>query len=140
MTIRVLVADDQNLVRTGLSMILNAQPDIEVVGEASDGIRAVALARELRPDVCLFDIRMPEMDGIEATMQIRQSLAPPLCDVPVVILTANVNTQDHQRCEQAGVDGLMVKPFDRVKLCALLEEQLLSSSTFLQNLGARSGV
>jgi CheY-like chemotaxis protein len=78
------------------------------------------------------------MDGIEATTQIRQSLAPPLCDVPVVILTANVNQQDHQRCEQAGVDGLMVKPFDRIKLCALLEEQLLSSSTFLQNLATRS--
>jgi DNA-binding NarL/FixJ family response regulator len=67
MTIRVLIADDQELVRTGLRMILNAQDDIEVVGEAVDGEEAVELARSLRPDVCLFDIRMPRLDGIEAT-------------------------------------------------------------------------
>ena len=71
MTVRVLIADDQDLVRTGLRMILGAQPDIEVVGVAADGREAVALARRLRPDVCLFDIRMPEMDGIEATRQLR---------------------------------------------------------------------
>jgi DNA-binding NarL/FixJ family response regulator len=67
MTIRVLIADDQDIVRAGLTMILDAQPDIEVVGEAANGREAVTLARELRPDVCLLDIRMPEMDGIEAT-------------------------------------------------------------------------
>ncbi len=67
MTIRVVVADDQELVRTGLSMILDAQPDIEVVGQAVTGRDAVTMARHLRPDVCLFDIRMPELDGIEAT-------------------------------------------------------------------------
>jgi DNA-binding NarL/FixJ family response regulator len=71
MTIRVLDADDQEIVRTGLTMILDAQPGIEVVGEAADGREAVGLARELLPDVCLFDIRMPEMDGIEATRHLR---------------------------------------------------------------------
>jgi DNA-binding NarL/FixJ family response regulator len=70
MPIRVLVADDQDIVRAGLRMILDAQPGIEVVGEAADGREAVALARALRPDVCLFDIRMPEVDGIEATRQL----------------------------------------------------------------------
>ncbi len=67
MTIRVLVADDQDLVRTGLAMILDAQPGIEVVAQAADGLEAVALARRQRPDVCLVDIRMPGLDGIAVT-------------------------------------------------------------------------
>lgn len=70
MTVRVLVADDQHLVRTGFRMILDTEPDIEVIGEATTGREAVAIARELRPDVALMDIRMPDIDGIEATRQI----------------------------------------------------------------------
>ena len=65
MSIRVVVADDQDLVRTGLVMILGAHPDLEVVGEAADGIQALELARRLRPDVLLVDIRMPGLDGVE---------------------------------------------------------------------------
>ena len=85
MTIRVVVADDQDLVRTGLAMILNAQPDIEVVGQAANGADAVDLARRLRPDVCLLDIGMPKMDGIEAT----SALAGPEVEdpIPIVIIT-----------------------------------------------------
>ena len=67
MTIRVLVADDQALVRAGFAMILQSQADIEVTGEAADGAEAVRLAREQRPDVILMDIRMPGLDGIAAT-------------------------------------------------------------------------
>jgi len=66
-TIRVLLADDQAMVRSGLRLILEDQPDISVVAEASDGAEAIALARRLRPDVCLVDIRMPRLDGIEVT-------------------------------------------------------------------------
>ncbi|GLI00545.1 response regulator [Phytohabitans aurantiacus] len=66
MTIRVLVADDQAMVRTGFGMIIDAQPDMALAGEAADGVEAVALARQHRPDVVLLDIRMPRMDGLEA--------------------------------------------------------------------------
>ena len=107
MTTRVLVADDQDLVRAGLTMILDAQSDIEVVGEAADGVGAVALARQLRPDVCLFDIRMPEMDGIEAT----RLLAGPDVDDPmavVVITTFDLDEYVH-RALKAGAKGFLLK-------------------------------
>ncbi len=107
MTIRVLVADDQDLVRTGLKMILDAQPGIEVIGEAADGRQAVALARELRPDVCLFDIRMPEMDGIEAVRQ----LAGPDVERPlaiVVITTFDLDEYVHGALK-AGARGFLLK-------------------------------
>ena len=71
-SIRVLIADDQQLVRTGLRMILDAEPDIDVVGEATNGHEAVAMTRQLQPDVVLMDIRMPELDGIEATRRVVQ--------------------------------------------------------------------
>jgi DNA-binding NarL/FixJ family response regulator len=107
MTIRVLIADDQDLVRTGLRMILDAQPDIAVVGEAADGRDAVALARQLRPDVCLFDIRMPVVDGIEATRQ----LAGPDIDDPlaiVIVTTFDLDEYVHGALE-AGARGFLLK-------------------------------
>ena len=85
MTISVLLADDQPMVRSGLRLILEDQPDIEVVAEASDGAEAVALARRLRPDVCLVDIRMPRLDGIEVT---RTLAGPDVADpLRVVVVT-----------------------------------------------------
>jgi DNA-binding NarL/FixJ family response regulator len=107
MTIRVLIADDQELVRTGLGMILDAQPGIEVVGQAADGNRAVAMARELLPDVCLFDIRMPEIDGIEAT----RLLAGPDVQEPlavVVITTFDLDEYVHGALK-AGARGFLLK-------------------------------
>ena len=77
--IRVLIADDQTLVRDGFRMILDAQEDIEVVGEAADGAEAVAKARELRPDIVLMDVRMPGRDGLDATRELVRSFTDIQC-------------------------------------------------------------
>lgn len=107
MTIRVLIADDQELVRTGLRMILNAQDDIEVVGEAVDGQQAVELARSLHPDVCLFDIRMPRLDGIEAT----RILAGPGVEQPMAIVVITTFDLDEYvyGALRAGARGFLLK-------------------------------
>jgi DNA-binding NarL/FixJ family response regulator len=82
MTIRVLLADDQAMIRGGLKLILEDQPDITVIAEASDGVDAIAQARRLRPDVCLVDIRMPRLDGIEVT----RALAGPRVPDPMRVI------------------------------------------------------
>jgi DNA-binding NarL/FixJ family response regulator len=107
MSIRVLVADDQEIVRTGLMMILDAQPDIEVIGQAADGRRAVELARRLRPDVCLFDIRMPVLDGIEAT----RSLAGPTVEDPLAVVVITTFDLDEYvyAALRAGARGFLLK-------------------------------
>jgi DNA-binding NarL/FixJ family response regulator len=85
MSIRVVVADDQTLVRAGFRLLVDSAPDLEVVGEAVDGAEAVELARQQRPKVVLMDIRMPRMDGLEATRQITADEL--LADVRVLMLT-----------------------------------------------------
>ncbi len=107
MTIRVLIADDHDLVRVGLGMILDAQPDIEVVGQAVDGRQAVELAHRLRPDVGLFDVRMPELDGIEATRLLAgPGVADPLA--VVVITTFDLDEYVHDALK-AGARGFLLK-------------------------------
>jgi DNA-binding NarL/FixJ family response regulator len=107
LSISVLIADDQDLVRTGLAMILNAQDDIDVVGEAADGNEAVALARELRPDVCLFDIRMPGIDGLEATRLLAgPDVANPMAIV--IITTFDLDEYVHGALK-AGARGFLLK-------------------------------
>jgi DNA-binding NarL/FixJ family response regulator len=107
MSIRVIVADDQEIVRTGLVMILNAQPDIEVVGEAANGQRAVELAQRLRPDVCLFDIRMPGVDGIEAT---RRLAGPAVQDPLAVVVITTFDLDEYVYAAlRAGARGFLLK-------------------------------
>jgi DNA-binding NarL/FixJ family response regulator len=105
--IKVLIADDQAMVRTGFGMIIGAQPDMEVVGEAADGVEAVALARRLRPDVALFDIRMPKMDGLEA---LRLLAGPGVADpVKVVVVTTfDLDEYVHQALRN-GAAGFLLK-------------------------------
>ncbi|WP_116248036.1 response regulator transcription factor [Nocardiopsis sp. FIRDI 009] len=107
MSIRVIVADDQEIVRTGLAMILDAQPGISVVGQAADGAEAVELARRLRPDVCLFDIRMPGVDGVEAT----RALAGPDVENPLAVVVITVfDLDDHVYAAlRAGARGFLLK-------------------------------
>jgi len=103
--IRVLIADDQRAVREGLAMLVGLTDDIQVVGTAANGVEAVALANELRPDVVLMDLRMPEMEGAEATRTIRT--AQP--DVNVLVLTTYADDDSLFPALQAGAHGYLTK-------------------------------
>ena len=107
MTIRVLVVDDEELVRTGLRLILDAEPDLTVVGTAEDGAQAVDRVRELRPDVVLMDIRMPGLDGLAATRQILSGPDTSACKV-VVLTTFDVDEHVYEAL-RAGASGFLLK-------------------------------
>ena len=107
MTIRVLLADDQDLVRTGVRMILEVEDDIEVVGEARAGGEAIAMARRLRPDVILMDVRMPGMDGVEATGQL-SALEPPLPSRVLILTTYDLDEYVFAAL-RAGAAGFLLK-------------------------------
>ena len=103
--VRVLIADDHAVVRAGFKMILDAEPDIDVIGEARDGAEAVESARSLRPDVVLMDIRMPELDGLEAT---RRVLAEP--DPPRVLVLTTFDLDEYvYEALRAGASGFLLK-------------------------------
>ncbi|MFG3285809.1 response regulator [Streptomyces sp. NPDC048111] len=104
--VRVVVADDERMVRTALRVILDAEPGLEVVGEAATGAEAVAVVRDRRPDVVLMDVRMPEIDGIRATEQILATLAP----APrIVVVTTFENDSYVYDALRAGASGFLLK-------------------------------
>lgn len=105
MTIRVLVVDDQSMVRAGLRMLLSDQPDIDVAAEAANGLEAVSLAAQFRPDVVLMDIRMPELDGLEAT---RRILAADQSARVLVLTTFNLDEYVYEAL-RAGASGFVLK-------------------------------
>jgi len=106
-SVRVVVADDQDLVRAGLVMILRAQPDIDVVGEAADGLEAVEATTRLRPDVLLVDIRMPGLDGIEVT---RRVAGPGVAHPPAVVVITTFDLDEYVLgALRAGARGFLLK-------------------------------
>ncbi|MGW3356802.1 response regulator transcription factor [Streptomyces bungoensis] len=106
MPITVLLVDDEPLVRAGLRAVLEAQPDIEVVGEAADGAAVIPLVRQLRPDVVAMDVRMPLLDGIEATRAVLKSIDEP---PKIVVVTTFENDEYVYEALRAGADGFLLK-------------------------------
>jgi DNA-binding NarL/FixJ family response regulator len=125
--IRVAIADDQELVRAGLRGIIEAEPDIQVVGEASDGETAVELAFRERPDVFLMDVRMPGIDGIQATEQIVATLAL----TRVLVLTTFDLDENVYRAVKAGAAGFLLKDLPAEELVAAIRHAARGSDALL---------
>jgi len=131
--VRVLLADDQRLVRAGFRMILSAEPGIEVVGEAEDGAEAVALSGELRPDVVLMDVRMPRMNGLEATREIVRDEASPR----VLVLTTFDLDEYVYGALQAGASGFLLKDAPEDQLVAAIRVVSEGGSLFAPSVTRR---
>ncbi|HEX6796375.1 MAG TPA: response regulator transcription factor [Ktedonobacterales bacterium] len=130
--VRVLIADDHTILRAGLKMMLNAQPDIEVVGEASDGHQAVSEAQRLLPDVIIMDITMPECNGIEATKQVKRLLP----ETRVLVLTMHENEEYLFQMLRAGAAGYMLKEAADTELISAI--RVVSSGRFYLSPSAQS--
>ncbi len=110
MTIDILLADDEELVRAGLRVVLEAQGDLRVVGEAEDGAEAIALARRLRPHVVLMDVRMPGLDGLAATRELVRDAAAPGGYAPKILVVTTFEIDDYvYQALRAGADGFLLK-------------------------------
>jgi DNA-binding NarL/FixJ family response regulator len=132
--IRVLLADDQRLVRSGFRMILGADPDLEVVGEAGDGEEAVELAETLRPDVVLMDVRMPKLDGIEATRRILAGSEPH----PRVLVLTTFDLDEYVFAAlRAGASGFLLKDAPEEQLGAAIRVAAEGGSMFAPSVTRR---
>lgn len=111
-TVRVLIADDDPLVRVGLSLVLGAAPEVEIVGEAGDGAQAVAMARDLRPDVVLMDVRMPRTDGLAATAELRRDGPEPA----IIVLTTFDTDENLLGALRLGANGFLLKDIAPIEI------------------------
>jgi two-component system response regulator NreC len=132
MKIRILLADDHTILRAGLKMMLNAQPDMEVIGEAQDGRQALHEAQRLQPDVILMDITMPDMNGIEATKQIKR-VQP---EIKVLVLTMHEHDEYIFQALRAGASGYMLKEAADTELITALH--VVQSGQFYLSPAAQS--
>ena len=131
--IRVLLADDQHLVRSGFRMILRSDPALEIVGEAGDGVEAVAAARQLQPDVVLMDVRMPRVDGIEATRQITAA-----GDGPRVLVLTTFDLDEYVFAAlRAGASGFLLKDAPETQLLAAIRVVADGGSLFAPSVSRR---
>jgi DNA-binding NarL/FixJ family response regulator len=131
--IRVLLADDHSLFREGLAGILRAQPDFEVIGEAADGLEAVVKARDLRPDLIVMDVCMPDCDGVEATQKIRRELD----EVVIVMLTVRDEDEKLFEAIKSGAQGYLLKNIRSRELLNLLRGAVRGEAAITPALGAR---
>ena len=130
---RILIVDDHTLVRDGLTTILSRQPDFEIVGEASDGLEAVEVARSLHPDVILMDLRMPNMSGVEA-MRIIGDESP---DIKIIVLTTFDTDEYIFDAVQAGAKGYLLKDTSREELFAAVRAVCRGESQIEPGVAAR---
>jgi len=117
MTIRIIIADDHSVVRQGLRMFLALDPELQVVGEASNGAEALRIAHELKPDIVLMDILMPVMDGVAATVKIRRELP----DTEVIALTSVLEDNAVVGAIKAGAIGYLLKDTQADELCRMIK-------------------
>ena len=133
MSVRILVTDDHPVVRAGLSGMLSGEPDFEVVGEAQNGKEAVAFAGELKPDVVLMDLRMPEMDGVTAIQHIKSSYP----DVHILVLTTYESDADILRAIETGATGYLLKDTPREELFGAIRMVAQGQSPLAPGVAAR---
>ena len=130
---RVLLVDDHALFREGLAGIIGAQPDLEVVGEANDGLEATVKARELKPDLVLMDVQMPGVDGLEATRQIKQALP----EATIVILTVRDDDEKLFEALKGGAQGYLLKDIRSQEMLEMLRGALRGEAALSPALAGR---
>lgn len=128
--LRILVVDDNPVNRLLACQVVASRWPMADVHQSANGAQALDLMRETTFDLVLMDMLMPVMDGITATSLLRTELPHPQCDTPVLGLTANIHTEDHARCLAAGMNDIILKPFDREQLCSRIEGLLIASPQF----------